>query len=175
MKRKVLSRQGVGYGEVRERDRCWRGHSSLVAGPVVSPSIVVGRESLAAVIMPWFCPTVQVLGRTIIRAWSHRETKTFDSSSAFRTRFHTTHRNRTQMETVDAVRHRSVGAGMQREDVTDQNESDRSKLECVRCSPNGLCQRQVSEKYPAPVVMLGSPNPVRPTRKSEINVIHEAT
>lgn len=36
------------------------------------------------------------------------------------------------METVDAVCHQSIGAGMQREDVTDRNESDRSKVECVR-------------------------------------------
>lgn len=79
------------------------------------------------------------------------------------------------MKTVDALHQQSIGAGMQREDVTDQNESDRIKLECVRCSPNGLCQRQVKEKYPAHVEMLGSPNPVRPTGKSEISFIHEAT
>lgn len=113
--------------------------------------------------------------RTIIRAWSDRETRTFDSTSAFRPRFHTTHRNRTHMETVDAICRQSIGAGRQREDVTDRNASDRSKVECVRWSPNGLCQRQVKEKYPAHVMMLGSPYPVRPTRKSEISFIYEAT
>lgn len=132
-------------------------------------------ESLWLLLLSWFCPTVQVLGRTIIRAWSDRETRTFDSTSAFRPRFHTTHRNRTHMEMVDAVCHQSIGAGMQREDMTDRNESDRSKEECVRWSPNGLCQRQVKEKYPAHVMMLGSPYPVRPTRKSEISFIYEAT